>query len=909
MKAELPANETLRIAALQSYNVLDTSPETSFDDLTLLAAQICQTPIALISFMDDKRQWFKSQIGLNLTEIARDDAFCAHTLVNSNDILEVPDARLDARFADNSLVTGDPNIVFYASVPILTQDNFPVGTLSVCDFSPRELSDEQKLALQALGRQIMSVLELSKNINQNYLAKKQRERLFDCALDLYCAVGFDGYFKQLNPAWESTLGWSNAELLAKPYMAFIHPDDHEVTNDVIVNIKDGKNLLLFDNRYLCKDGSYRWFSWVAYPETEEGLIFAVARDVTSQKQAEKQFQEITELHRAIQENAGFALISTTTDGVFTSFNPAAERMLGYSAEELVGIKTPALIHEPSEVVARAQEFSRELGTTIEPGFAVFVAKTQQNLPNEHEWTYIRKDGSQLPVILTVTALRDEADQINGFLGIAVDLTKHRQAEEKFRLMVEATPNGLVMINKAGIITLANNQMVKLFGYTRKELTGLSIEMLVPERYRASHPGHRQNFFTAPEVRAMGHGRDLFGQRKDGSEFQLEIGLSPLQTPEGMFVLAAVVDITERKKMQRVLEQFKYTLDQTVDCVFICNSENFRFEYVNEGAKQQVGYSEAELLDMTVPDIKPEYSLEEYQLLIQPLLDGSQPSLTFETIHKHKDGHEIPVEITIQVVRQGFKKSRLVAVVRDISDSKRAEKMLRAKNEELKSFAYTVSHDLKAPLRGISGYAQELERRHQEGLPERAQFCIKQIITASNNLDCLIEDLLIYSRVDSETPTTTEVDLVVLLKGIIKDRSLVIAEQSIELMVNVPVITLKIWERGLHQILTNLIDNAIKYSRNAKPPRLSISAEQTPTTCIIRVKDNGVGFDMKYHDRIFGLFNRLVRADEFEGTGAGLAIVGKLLNKLSGSIRAESEPEKGATFIVELPISVLRNPIP
>jgi len=909
MKAEFPANEASRIEALQSYNILNTSPETSFDDLSLLATQICQTPIALISFIDDKRQWFKSQIGLNLTEIARDDAFCAHTLLNSDEFLEVPDARLDARFADNTLVTGNSKIVFYASVPLLTQDNYLVGTLSVCDFAVKELSGEQKQALQALARQVLTMLELRKSLSLQKQTEKERDRLFNHALDLYCIADFNGYFKQVNPAWESTLGWSTEELLAKPYMEFIHPDDHEVTNDVVVTIKDGKNLLLFDNRYLCKDGSYRWFSWVAYPETEEGLIFAVARDVTSQKQAEKQLQEITELHRAIQENAGYAIISTTTDGVFTSFNPAAERMLGYSAAELIGLETPALIHEPSEVVARAQDFSRELGITIDPGFSVFVAKTQQNLPNEHEWTYIRKDGSQLPVILTVTALRDDKGQINGFLGIAVDITEHKQAEEKFRLMVEATPNGLVMINKAGIITLANNQMVKLFGYTRKELTGLSIEMLVPERYRASHPGHRQNFFTAPEVRAMGHGRDLFGQRKDGSEFQLEIGLSPLHTPEGMFVLAAVVDITERKKMQRVLEQFKYTLDQTVDCVFICNSENLNFEYVNEGAIQQVGYSEAELLDMSIPDIKSEYSLEKYQLLIQPLLDGSQPSLTFETIHKHKDGHKIPVEVTVQLVRQGRLKSRLVSVVRDISERKQAEQLLRNKNEELKGFAYTVSHDLKAPLRGISGYAQELERRHQEGLPERAQFCIKQIITASHNLDCLIEDLLIYSRVDSETPTTTEIDISLLIKGIMKDRSLVIAEQEIELTLDVPAIILKIWERGLHQVLTNLIDNAIKYSRNAKPQRLTISAEKTLSTCIISVKDNGVGFDMKYHDRIFGLFNRLVRADEFEGTGAGLAIVGKLLNKLGGTIRAESEPEKGATFFIELPITVLRNPLP
>ncbi len=127
--------------------------------------------------------------------------------------------------------------------------------------------------------------------------------------------------------------------------------------------------------------------------------------------------------------------------------------------------------------------------------------------------------------------------------------------------------------------------------------------------------------------------------------------------------------------------------------------------------------------------------------------------------------------------------------------------------------------------------------------------------------------------------------------------------------NVPPITMQSWERGLHQILTNLIDNAVKYSRNSRPPRLTISAEQTPSGCLGTVADNGVGFDMKYHDRIFGLFNRLVRADEFEGTGAGLAIVKMLLDKPNGTIRAESEPGKGAAFFVELPISPNSKPLP
>ena len=230
----------------------------------------------------------------------------------------------------------------------------------------------------------------------------------------------------------------------------------------------------------------------------------------------------------------------------------------------------------------------------------------------------------------------------------------------------------------------------------------------------------------------------------------------------------------------------------------------------------------------------------------------------------------------------------------------AEQVVLARNEELKGFAYTVSHDLKAPLRGIAGYADELDRRHREGLGERAEFCIGQILVATRNLDRLIEDLLKYSRLDAETPSLTQVDLRALVQIILRDRSLVITEQGVEVTVKIPVIDLETWERGLTQVMTNLIDNALKYSRDAQPPRLSIAVEDLPGACLLTVADNGVGFDMKYHDRIFGLFNRLVRADEFEGTGAGLAIVAKLVGKLGGTIRAESAPGEGATFIVEMP---------
>jgi signal transduction histidine kinase len=237
----------------------------------------------------------------------------------------------------------------------------------------------------------------------------------------------------------------------------------------------------------------------------------------------------------------------------------------------------------------------------------------------------------------------------------------------------------------------------------------------------------------------------------------------------------------------------------------------------------------------------------------------------------------------------------------IAQRKRAEELLRTKNQDLKSFAYTVSHDLKAPLRGIAGYAQELDRRHKAGLSDRALFCLKQILVATNNLDRLIEDLLNYSRLDAAMPSDNDVDLRRLVQDILAERRQVISDHGVELVVDLLTPHLRTWERGLLQILTNLIDNALKYSRASTPPRLEIISRMLDGRCQITISDNGIGFDMKYHDRIFGLFNRLVRQEEFEGTGAGLAIVKKLVEKLGGRIWAEAIPGSGAKFFVALPV--------
>ncbi len=247
---------------------------------------------------------------------------------------------------------------------------------------------------------------------------------------------------------------------------------------------------------------------------------------------------------------------------------------------------------------------------------------------------------------------------------------------------------------------------------------------------------------------------------------------------------------------------------------------------------------------------------------------------------------------------------IVALYTDLEDTslqlQQAEQVLRLRNEDLKAFAYTVSHDLKAPLRGIAGYSEELVRKHAAALSERAGFCVGQILGAARNLDRLIDDLLGFARLDTEPVVYGDVDLRALVATILQDRSLDIAERGVQVKVQLPRTTLHSWETGLTQVMSNLIDNALKFSRNATPARVTIRAEEQAAQWQIVVSDNGIGFDPQYHDRMFLLFNRLVRAEAFEGTGAGLAIVKKVVDTLGGSIQATGAPGQGALFSVTLP---------
>ena len=355
------------------------------------------------------------------------------------------------------------------------------------------------------------------------LRRPEREmaRFFELSLDLFCLAGLDGFFKQINQNFTRVLGYSTEELLAQPFIDLVHPDDCEQTQLQMVKLSQGLPVVRFENRYRARSGNYKWFEWTAKSVPEEGIIFATARDITERKHLEQRLE-------AIVESSPMAMVVTDRAGRIVQLNREAEKLFGFQRDELAGQMVEMLIPERFRQGHLAHRERFLMNPSIRPG-------------SGRELWGLRKDGTEIPIEVGLSPLETEEGIF--VISVIADSTERKRQTQWFQALVECFPTGMVLFDSAGTICLVSKQTERLFGYSRGELIGQAVEILIPERFRVGHRELLDSCFASASPRRPGKTCEILGKRKDGTELPIELGFNPLASGDGVFLISEILDLT------------------------------------------------------------------------------------------------------------------------------------------------------------------------------------------------------------------------------------------------------------------------------------------------------------------------------------------------------------------------------
>lgn len=653
------------------------------------------------------------------------------------------------------------------------------------------------------------------------------------------------------------------------------------------------------------------------------------------------------------ERAGIG-ITVCQDGRIVYANPAMGRLLGYTTRELY-----AMTPEQARVLVRPVD--RAEGAELPDG------ETQP----EGRVRVLRKDGEER--WLDIHAQGVEHEGRGAVMTMCIDVTDREaavaalgQSEQKRKAFLESAASGIVAADGSGCITYVNAETGRMFGYSPDELVGQAVEVLVPEDSRSDHVSLRERYMKRPRRRPMGHGRDLLGQRKDGTRFPVEVTLSPVRDGGEDRVLAIITDITERKKAEETLRMQTERLEtvRAIDrailkaesspaaiakaavhrlrkfmglrrvSVVLFDRESRSAHLLAQSSSRRIGVKswtaswdqgfldQIQVLsqgkEFTVPDINDRRHmfdvcdrLARAGLRSHTALPLSVGGELIGALYLWSDeaGGLTPTDATTgrgvadQVaiaIHQARLREQVAMQARELEERvelRTAE--LAEVNRELDAFAYSVSHDLRAPLRAMQGFGQALLEDYEGKLDSVADDFIKRIVDAAGQMDELIQDLLAYSRmVRSEIdPAPTSIgkavdSAIAMLEGDTSERRAVVRADVGDAMVMAE-------QHALEQVLVNLIGNGVKFAREGVVPRVTVRARKRGNKVRITVRDNGIGIHADHQHRIFKMFERLHGTEAYPGTGIGLALVQKVAERLGGGVGVESTEGKGSTFWVEL----------
>lgn len=960
IKPEKPENKTERLSTLNDYHILDTLPEQAYDDIAVIAAQICEAPIALISLIDENRQWIKARYGIpsTITELPREISCCTHTTLKPNELLEVEDASKDERFADSPLVVDKPNIQYYAGAPLTSKDGATLGTLCVIDHQPKKLTEAQRKSLMALSRQVMALLELRKetfDFNQN---KNRLQELVENIGDVVYDLDESGKFTYVNPALTELTGYTEEELLGKAYYDLVHPDAMEGLGQFYYEqIKKGNDSSYYEFPIVTKGREVIWLGQtvkIFFDGDRVQRVGAVAKNITELKRVRKELEESESLYRLLSENSKNMVCLQATDGSFTYASPATLPITGFTVDEFLASDSQARLH-PDDVARVAEDFLN-------------ILKGEDQIT---QYRYKKKSGDYIWIETMARPILDKDGRVSNIQTSSRDISQRKKNEQRIR---REEANLKALIENSTDIIWSIDKDFRYITFNSRFYESLESQIAVDLKI-----GDEVPFRNFPE-KAAELWKGLYKRAFDGERFIEEIrsvdnkdifyecSFNPIIDEFNQVIGVSVFarDVSERVRIEMKKQRFQQGLAMLNE---LSSSYDLDYSELIEKAIREVClFYEMELGILS--NIKGKDFIIRYVVAINQeapfkkkdkfVLGDTFCEITNEAqeivainnvgLSQHKDhrcyelmGIESYLGSPMNIGKEKYgtlslssRAARALPFdnydkeffevfarwVGAILERRNYEKLLLASKENAENasrakadFLSTMSHEIRTPLNAIIGMTHILMQDN----PKKTQLENLNILKFSGeNLLVLVNDVLDINKIESGKLLLEQSDfnLKELLESIRSALIYSIEEKGLESKIHYDTDLPQILtgdSMRIAQVLNNLLSNAIKFTRKGT---ISILAENRGmedgvVRLYLEVQDSGIGLSKKELNKIFQRFTqaRSSTSREYGGSGLGLSIVKGLLELMSSEIHVESSPESGSKFYFELLLPVAEETTP